>query len=142
MTTLARALATGRSGVFRISAGEAGRLGAEAGRGAQALHRIDLSGAAGKDGLLGALARALRFPDWFGGNWDALQDALCDLSWLGEERPLVLLVEGADASRPAGGDLDTLLDVLRSAARYWEGEGRPFLVLFAGRGPAGVAALR
>src|ERR1041384_2279578 len=29
-------------------------------------------------------AWALDFPDWFGGNWDALVDSLADLSWLGD----------------------------------------------------------
>ena len=35
----------------------------------------------GKDAILAALSRSLGFPDWFGGNWDALEDCLTDLSW-------------------------------------------------------------
>ena len=32
--------------------------------------------------LLETLASAGNFPDYFGGNWDALQDCLRDLSWI------------------------------------------------------------
>jgi hypothetical protein len=35
-----------------------------------------------KPGLIAALRVALDFPDWVGANWDALSDALRDLSWL------------------------------------------------------------
>ena len=45
-------------------------------------HRIDLAGCTDKAELLARIARTLRFPDWFGHNWDALADCLCDLSWL------------------------------------------------------------
>ena len=84
--------------------------------------RIDLKGG----DALRAIARALQFPDWFGGNWDALEDCLADLSW-----------------RPAGGqvlifrnwqelpadDLGVLTDVLRSSAEFWSGRGRPFFAV-------------
>src|SRR5690606_39923890 len=43
---------------------------------------IDFASCTGKDDALARFARALRFPEWFGGNWDALQDCLSDLSWL------------------------------------------------------------
>ena len=45
------------------------------------LARVDFAGATGKEALLAHLGRALGFPDWFGGNWDALEDCLTDLSW-------------------------------------------------------------
>ena len=74
---------------------------------------------------IGALAKALAFPDWFGGNWDALEDSLSDLSW----RPAkgrVLMLEGVAPGDSAG----ILVDVLRAAAEHWALQGVPFFAVF------------
>ena len=42
-------------------------------------------------GLFGEFARALAFPDYFGHNWDALEECLNDLSWLGKQSGIVLV---------------------------------------------------
>jgi hypothetical protein len=75
--------------------------------------------------VLDAMARALDFPDWFGGNWDALEDSLSDLAWRKGEGHVLLL-----RSYPAGDELGVLIDVLRSAAEYWAGRGKPFFAVF------------
>jgi Barstar (barnase inhibitor) len=80
---------------------------------------------AAKDKLLQEIAKALRFPDWFGQNWDALEDSLTDLSWLGAGGH-VLIVENP---KP-GDDLGVLMDVLRSSAEWWAGRGKPFFAVF------------
>lgn len=77
---------------------------------------------ADKAQLLKNIASALNFPDWFGHNWDALEDCLTDLSW--RDAPgHVLLLEG-------GADIGMLSDVLESAAQFWAGQGRPFFAVF------------
>jgi hypothetical protein len=43
---------------------------------------IDGYAAVDRAGFLRACADALRLPEWFGHNWDALHDCLIDLSWL------------------------------------------------------------
>jgi hypothetical protein len=117
-----------RSGVYRVSRAEEALLAAND----LNVVRIGLSGVRDKAALLGAVARALDFPDWFGGNWDALEDCLTDLSW-SRARDHVLLVEGADAL--AADDLGVFLDVLRSSAEYWAERGRPFFALVVGGPP-------
>jgi hypothetical protein len=44
-----------------------------------------------KQDLLRALAVGLKFPSYFGYNWDALEECLNDLSWLGKGANVVLL---------------------------------------------------
>jgi hypothetical protein len=78
-----------------------------------------------KEALLKNLAAALEFPQWFGGNWDALEDCLSDLSWR-KAAGHVLLFEQA---KP-GDDLGVLIDVLQSSAEFWAGRGKPFFAVF------------
>lgn len=120
-----------RSGVYRAT-GEAQI--AEAARGTRLdLARVGLGGAQDKEAMLARLAQALAFPEWFGGNWDALEDCLGDLSW----RPgagHVLVIEGQE-DVPQD-DLGVLLDVLQAAAAFWAERRRPFFAVFVDPGHA------
>jgi hypothetical protein len=71
-----------------------------------------------------AIARALRFPDWFGGNWDGLEDCLIDLSW--RKPPHRLVLQGFRT----GDELGILIDVLASAAQFWDEQGESFVAVF------------
>lgn len=105
-----------RSGVYRAS-----RLEAIAEAGVP-FARIALHG--GKAETLAAIAQALRFPDWFGGNWDALEDSLSDL----EGSQHVLVFAGGDAL-PAD-ERGILVDVLDAAATFHGAHGTPFFAVF------------
>lgn len=109
-----------RSGVYRAPRGDEI---ADAVRGSGVL--LARVAFADKEKLLKNIARALDFPEWFGGNWDALEDCLTDLSWRDAEG-YVLLFEKA---KP-GDELGVLIDVLRTAAEHWAGRGKPFFAVF------------
>lgn len=72
-----------------------------------------------KVGLLDALATALRFPSYFGRNWDALADMLTDVSVM-PAGALLLIFDGA--SSLAAHELSQLFVILDDAARYWRCE--------------------
>ena len=80
---------------------------------------VDLAGCLEKDEMLRRIAQTLGFPNWFGGNWDALFDCLADLSW----RPAaghVLLLEHADLLRQEAPEVfDTAVSILQDVAVYW-----------------------
>ncbi|MBC7802572.1 MAG: barstar family protein [Candidatus Parcubacteria bacterium] len=124
-----------RSGVYRTSRTDE-ILSASKGSTLQ-VTCIDLAGAAGSDALMEKLAGALAFPSWFGGNWDALEDCLTDLSW-SRASGHVLLLEGA-AALPED-DRGILADILVSAASWWKERGRPFFAVFVD-GPAALPEL-
>lgn len=84
---------------------------------------------ASKAALLDEVADALDFPRWVGRNWDALADALGDLSWL-PAGPLTLVWAAPERLRDADpGAYGTALDVLREAADASAGTARPLTVL-------------
>lgn len=115
-----------RSGVYRAARAE------DVLAAARGLHlaRIRLAGRVDKRALLGALAAALEFPDWFGHNWDALEDCLTDLSWIRASGHLIVIEGSACLARD---DLGVLCDVLASAAEFWAERAKPFCaVLVAG----------
>jgi hypothetical protein len=112
---LDRLMDPARSGVYRVT--RADEL-LDALRGSKlAVATVDL-----RQPVFEAFARALAFPDWFGGNWDALEDCLTDLSWR-EAGGHVVILEGHDAS-------GILIDVLDAAAQFWAGQGKPFFGIF------------
>ena len=80
---------------------------------------------AAKEELLKNIAQALDFPDWFGHNWDALEDCLSDLSW--REAPGYILM----FEKPRrDDDFGVLIDVLLSSAESWAARRKPFFALF------------
>jgi hypothetical protein len=107
-----------RSGVFRASSAPPIE---EATRGTG----LDVVTIDAGTSVFDAMAAALDFPDWFGVNWDALEDCLSDLSWRKAEGHVLIL-----RSYPAGDELGVLTDVLRAAAQYWAGRGKPFFAVF------------
>ena len=89
--------------------------------------------------LFAEFARALEFPDYFGHNWDALEECLADLEWL-PAKGYILLVTNAEGVLPEDEEeYETFLEILRDAGEAW-GNGQagmgarratPFHVLFA-----------
>jgi len=94
------------------------------------VYRIDLAGVDDKGALMDRLQVALQFPEWFGRNWDALEDCLTDMSWRDDVGFVLLFDGGADLRRHRKALFDTLVDVLKSAADYWRGVERPFWAFF------------
>jgi hypothetical protein len=108
-----------RSGVYRVRS-DAAVLDA-LGQGGLAAARIPLEGAASKEQLLERMARALGFPEWFGGNWDALEDSLT------EADGYLLFYDWRELPADERG---VLSDVLASAAEFHAAQGAPFFAIF------------
>lgn len=96
-----------------------------------ALFDADLKGIKGKQNLLNTLARAAAFPPEFGVNWDALADALCDLSWHGEVVGYVLLLRNvSDTFGLSTNDREIVQDILADTVVYWRQRNKPFWIFF------------
>jgi RNAse (barnase) inhibitor barstar len=126
-------LSPARSGVYRAPA-DVSKLRAQARACGAAWFEIGTKAAPDKASLMADIAQALHFPSTFGTNWDALADALQDLSWH-PAAGYVLHVRHANAVRQAlASDWGTLLEVLQTTATYWAARGTPFVVVIDGAG--------
>lgn len=77
---------------------------------------IDMQHVSRKEALFTLVAEELRFPKYFGRNWDALLDHLSDLSWWAAPGYLLVIENSHDLYAASGKDLLTFLEVVRDAA--------------------------
>ncbi len=95
-------------------------------------------GVRSKRKLLAILAGKLRFPGYFGGNWDALEECLADLSWLPAGQRVAIVHE--DLPFGAGGENRGIyLNILAAACGTGLSE-HPLTVVFPTSLTADVAA--
>ena len=89
--------------------------------------------------LFTEFAQTLEFPDYFGHNWDALEECLTDLEWLPAKGYILLFTDAEYVLPNDDAEYETLLEILRDAGEAW-GSGQagmgarratPFHVLFA-----------
>lgn len=76
------------------------------------------AGIISKRQLLAHLALGLDFPNYFGWNWDALEECLRDLAWIESPRSIVIVHEDL----PLVGEPDeaaTYVSILKDAAAAW-----------------------
>ena len=116
-----------RSGVYSLT--PSNRQGLEAETAGFAYFQVNLSGLKSKAAVLDKIGSALDFPQYYGKNFDALNDCLSDLEWQ-PANGYVLFVDGARAFHDADPkNFAILLEVFQSAAETWRDAGKPFWVL-------------
>lgn len=94
---------------------------------------------ASKQALLSTLATGLNFPDYFGENWDALDECMRDLSWLPTGH---VIVKHADV--PLVNDVRSAriyLALLADAVRIMSKSDHPITIVFPTRCRAPISWL-
>ncbi|MCX7897185.1 MAG: barstar family protein [Rhodocyclaceae bacterium] len=114
------------AGVYHMPVGGEADLVAAAMQNGYRVFRVDLSAAEDKESMFSALAKAMKFPSWFGFNWDGLLDCLADLSWEPGEGYVVILERCDRVHGLAEADFVHLLQVFEAAAQEWREQGVPF----------------
>ena len=92
--------------------------------------------------LFAEFAQAMKFPDYFGHNWDALEESLVELDWAGSSG-VVIYYDHIDGLLAANGDqFETLVEICRDAVASWKEDETAFVVIFSGtKPPKGVSKL-
>jgi hypothetical protein len=99
---------------------------------------LDTTGLRTKAEVMQAFADAFALPDWFGMNWDALEECLVDLDL--EEVPttggvVVAWTGWGSFASAAPKQFAVAVDVFGSAVRQWSAAGVRGSVLLVGAGP-------
>jgi RNAse (barnase) inhibitor barstar len=115
-----------RAGAYFVDARDREAL-VEAGRALRfRVQAIDLRACTDTDAVLREIAEALAFPDWFGGNLDALADCLADLSWLAAPGYLLVLEHIGAWREQAADDVEAVVEILQDTAARWAADAVPF----------------
>ena len=126
---------TGKAGIFLLARQDLPALRQAADELEQAFFSVDLGSARNVPGFIKALKRDLDFPDWFGGNLDALHDCLTDFSW----RPApgyVITLDGSETLRANPTSFAIFNEVLVSVIEWWQEKKTPFRVFYLHDAPA------
>ncbi|TFG85792.1 MAG: hypothetical protein E4H19_07800 [Chromatiales bacterium] len=115
-----------RAGVFSLPARDIPALVDAATARKFAVYRVSLAGCSEASEVLARFQEKLVFPDWFGGNWDALNDCLTDFSWRKAAGYLLVIEKPGDLRAAGDDDFDTLISILSDASASWSGLGVPF----------------
>ncbi|MGX4688720.1 barstar family protein [Streptomyces sp. JNUCC 63] len=74
------------------------------------------------DGVFTQFYEALRLPDYFGWNWNALRDCLTDLHWLSAQHFLVTIEDADVVLSESPEEREILFRALNDAAKFWAGK--------------------
>jgi RNAse (barnase) inhibitor barstar len=118
-----------KAGVYHVPRMDKKQLLAAAKAAGLATFRVNLAKAADKEQMLAAVARSMKFPDWFGHNLDALADCLMDMAWQPADGYLVLLEHCDGIHGKAEDDFVAALQVFEQAASDWRDEDVAFWCL-------------
>jgi hypothetical protein len=117
-------------GVYRFpSRAEITTLEAEAAERGWRLFHLDGTAIHDKATFLAAAKDAFAMPGYVGSNWDAFEEAVNDLAWAPAAGYAVLYDDAATLDEHNEAVLTTALDILNTAAKNWQAQGKPFYVL-------------
>lgn len=74
------------------------------------------------DGVFTQFYEALRLPDYFGWNWNALRDCLTDLHWINAKHFLITIDDADVALSESTEEREILFRALNDAVKFWGGK--------------------
>ena len=81
----------------------------------------------GENNLFSNIASKLKFPNYFGNNWNALNDCLNDLSWIKEKN--IMLIH-SDLPTLTKEELRIYLEILADTVAGWENDAKHTFCVF------------
>lgn len=117
------------SGLYHLPPSRVAAVEALADRARFCLMKADIAEQTSVENTLSRLGSALKFPIWYGANFDALFDCLCDPDWQ-PSKGHVLLINGLARLRTSDpDDFATLIEVFQAVAEARRERMEPFWIL-------------
>jgi len=91
-----------------------------------------------KNQFLKQAALVLRFPKYFGNNWDAFADCLTDMSWHEVDGFVILYDHFHSLAEHSPLEFEMTLDIFKESTEFWRRQGKVFFVLLQGKSIAGA----
>ncbi len=82
-----------------------------------------------KDELLRRLSQVMKFPDYFGSNWDALEECLNDLSWLPARGYAIQFVNADNFINNSLSDFKVFAQIVESVSNRWKVDEVGFILI-------------
>lgn len=82
-----------------------------------------------RQSFLRQAGKALRFPAYYGENWDAFEEMINDLSWLAAPGYLLIYSQVYRFAAPQPSQWATARSIMQSAVDNWQAEGTPVVIL-------------
>jgi RNAse (barnase) inhibitor barstar len=82
-----------------------------------------------KDELLRQLAQAMEFPNYFGNNWDALEECLRDLQWLSAKGYVIQFANADRFIETCPSDFRVLVQIIESVSKHWNTNNVDFILI-------------
>jgi RNAse (barnase) inhibitor barstar len=104
------------------------------------VERLDGTEIKDKEALLNSIGELLEFPDYYGKNWDALEDCLSDYFIGMETKGLVLIFDNSGLffdNSPE--DFKTFLEILKETTLLCEAQQDSFVALLKGVDPVALS---
>lgn len=80
--------------------------------------------------LFAVVSSAMEFPDYFGSNWDALEECLGDMGWLPSGGYLLILRDSSKGWSQCPNVLGRFVSAWLDAGEFWMKEKVPFHLVF------------
>ena len=120
-----------RAGVFHLPADARELAGAAAAAGLMVIY-VDIGHAHDKEDFLTGAAKAMRFPQGRGANWDAFAAGLKDLSWMPSRGWVVILEKSKHFAGGHASEFKAAMEPMAAAADHWRAQGKPFWTFVGG----------
>ena len=90
----------------------------------------DLNNVHSKGEFLAAVAQAIAAPAWLGKNWDALADALGDMSWQTAQGYVLVLRNGGETFNLSASDHAIAREIMQETVNFWKRQAKPCWIFY------------